>query len=275
MHPRRLHVLFVAAIALMIGAAVNAADGTYPSRPIRLDPRRDFAPVSQVGSVNFFLICNPAFPARSVQQMLDVIRAAPGKYNYASVGSGSPHHLFMEILKTDYALDLQHIPYKGTAAAYVDLLSGQVQASFPTAISSSGYIRAGRLRPLAVTVVKRVSALPNVPNIQAGKVVALGTSAAKPTSLLPSIAPIAAAVPGFDWQAWQGIVAPAGTPTAIIDRLWTELQKIQATAQFNEELSKFGMEPLARKTPAEFAATISGEQPRWAAVIRTSGAKVE
>src|SRR5204862_6628055 len=156
----------------------------------------------------------------------------------------------MEILKTDYALDLQHVPYKGTAAAVTDLIAGRVDVMFADA---------------------RIA----VPTIQDGKVVALGTSAAKPTSLLPSIAPIAAAVPGFDWQAWQGIVAPAGTPTAIIDRLWTELQKIQATAQFNEELSKFGMEPLARKTPAEFAATISGEQPRWAAVIRTSGAKVE
>ena len=327
MNPRCLHIVkLVAAFALLLGAALVAAEGPYPSRPIRLvvpyppgaltdllaraiaqrlavaldqpviidnkagagtlvgaefvakaapdgytllmatsttlgispllypharvDPRRDFAPISQVGSVNFFLICNPAFPARNVRQMLEAIGAAPGKYNYASVGSGSPHHLFMEILKADHALDVRHVAYKGTAAALTDLLAGRIDIMFADA-----------------TVA--------VPNIRAGNVVALGTSAAKPTTLLPSIAPIAATVPGFDWQAWQGIVAPAGTPKEIVERLWTELQKIQATSQFNDELSQFGMEPLARKTPAEFAATISDEQPRWAAVIRNSGASVE
>jgi tripartite-type tricarboxylate transporter receptor subunit TctC len=220
----------------------------YPQAAV--DPQRDFAPVSQVGSVNFFLICNPAFPARNVQQMLEAIRAAPGRYNYASVGSGSPHHLFMEILKADYGLDLQHVPYKGTAAAVSDLIAGRIDVMFADATIA-------------------------VPNIHAGKVVALGTSAAKPTTLIPSVAPIASAVPGFDWQAWQGIVAPAGTPKEIVERLWTELQKIQAMPQFNDDLLKFGMEPLAGKTPAEFAATISQERPRWAAAIRTSGAKVE
>lgn len=220
----------------------------YPQAAV--DPQRDFAPVSQVGSVNFFLICKPAFPARNVQQMLEAIRVAPGTYNYASVGSGSPHHLFMEILKADYGLDVQHVPYKGTAAAVADLIAGRIDVMFADATIA-------------------------VPNIQAGKVVALGTSAAKPTTLLPSIAPIASAVPGFDWQAWQGIVAPAGTAREIIERLWTELQKIQATPQFNDELLKFGMEPLAGKTPAEFAATISQERPRWAAAIKASGAKVE
>ena len=220
----------------------------YPQPTI--DPQRDFAPVSQVGSVNFFLICNPAFPARSVKQMLEVIRAAPGKYNYASVGSGSPHHLFMEILKADLGLDVQHIAYKGTAAALSDLIAGRIDVMFADA-----------------TVA--------LPNIQAGKVVALGTSAAKPTTLLPSVAPIAATVPGFDWQAWQGIVAPAGTPKEVVARLWNELQKIQATPEFNDALFKFGMEPLAGKTPTEFASTIGQERPHWSAAIKTSGAKVE
>jgi tripartite-type tricarboxylate transporter receptor subunit TctC len=220
----------------------------YPQATI--DPQRDFAPVSQVGSVNFFLICNPAFPARSVTQMVEVIRAAPGKYNYASVGSGSPHHLFMEILKADYGLDVQHVAYKGTAAAVADLIAGRIDVMFADA-----------------TVA--------VPNIEAGNVIALGTSAAKPTTLLPSVAPIAPAVPGFDWQAWQGIVAPAGTPKEIVERLWTELQKIQATPAFREALFKFGMEPLPARTPAEFASTIEQERPRWREAIKVSGAKVE
>ena len=219
-------------------------------QPSPIDPVKDFAPISRVGSVNFFLIANPGFPAKNVNEMLDAIRHAPGKYNYASVGSGSPHHLFMEILKSEYGLDLQHIPYKGTPAALSDLIAGRIDVMFADA-----------------TVA--------VPNIHAGKVTALGTSAAKPTSLVPSVAPIAAAVPGFDWQAWQGIVAPAGTPQEIVDRLWVELQKIEETAQFRQELFNFGMEPVSRQTPGEFAAIIKAEQPRWATAIRNSGARVD
>jgi len=232
--------------------ATSTTLGISPAlyRSSRIDPVKDFEPISQVGSVNFFLVANPGFPARNVQQMLDAVRRAPGKYNYASVGSGSPHHLFMEILKREQGIDLQHIAYKGTAAALSDVIAGRIDVMFADA-----------------TVA--------VPNIQAGKVVALGTSAAKPTTLLPSVAPVAATVPGFDWQAWQGIVAPSGTPKEVIDILWTALQRIQATPEFKEELVKFGMEPFAPETPDAFAAIVKAEQPRWVTVVRNSGAKVE
>ena len=203
-----------------------------------------------MGSVNFFLIANPAFPAKNVREMIDAIKRAPGKYNYASVGSGSPHHLFMEALKKEYGLDIQHVPYKGTPAALTDLLAGQIQLMFADA-----------------TVA--------VPNIVAGKVIALGTSAAKQTTLLPNVPPIANTVPGFDWQAWQGVVAPAGTPPAIVARLAAELQKIQATPEFRDQLTRFGMEPFAPQTPEQFAAMIAAEQPRWARAIKESGAKVD
>ena len=232
--------------------ATSTTLGISPAlyQPPPVNPVRDFAPISQVGSVNFFLIANPNFPARNVKEMIDAVRRAPGRYNYASVGSGSPHHLFMEALKTEFGLDIQHVPYKGTPAALTDLLAGQIQVMFADA-----------------TVA--------LPNIQAGKVTALGTSAAKQTTLLPSVPPIAATVPGFDWQAWQGIVAPAGTPPEVVARLSAELQRIQATPEFREQLFKFGMEPFAPHTPAEFAAIIQAEQPRWAKAIRDSGAKVD
>ncbi len=134
--------------------------------PSPVNPLRDFAPIGAVGSVNFFLIANLAFPAKNVREMIDAIKRAPGKYNYASVGSGSPHHLFMEALKKEYGLDIQHVPYKGTPAALTDLLAGTIQLMFADA-----------------TVA--------VPNIVAGKVTALGTSAAKQTTLLPNVPPIA------------------------------------------------------------------------------------
>jgi tripartite-type tricarboxylate transporter receptor subunit TctC len=182
--------------------------------------------------------------------MVDAIRRAPGHYNYGSAGSGSPHHLYMEALKSEFGLDIQHIPYKGTPAALGDLLSGRIQIMFADATIA-------------------------VPNTEAGKVTALGTSGAKQTTLLPTVPSIAATVAGFDWHAWQGIVAPAGTPADIVGRLSAELQKIQATGEFKEQLARFRMEPSASQTPAEFAAIVRSEQPRWAKAIKDSGARVD
>src|SRR5439155_17229607 len=151
--------------------ATSTTLGISPAlyRPSPINPVRDFAPVAPVGTVNFFLIANPKFPAKNVKDMIDAIKAAPGKYNYASVGSGSPHHLFMETLKAEYGLDIQHVPYKGTPAALTDLLAGNIDLMFCDATIA-------------------------VPNIQAGKVVALGTSAAKPTTLVADVPPIATTV---------------------------------------------------------------------------------
>ena len=232
--------------------ATSTTLGISPAlyRPSPVNPVRDFAPISPVGTVNFFLIANAKFPAKNVKEMIDAIKAAPGRYNYASVGSGSPHHLFMESLKTEYGLDIQHVPYKGTPAALTDLLTGNIQIMFCDATIA-------------------------VPNIQAGKVVALGTSAAKPTTLLADIPSIAATVSGYDWQAWQGIVAPAGTPKDIVTRLAAELQRIQASTDFKEQLVKFGMEPFPPQSPEQFAAMIATEQARWAKAIKDSGAKVD
>jgi tripartite-type tricarboxylate transporter receptor subunit TctC len=232
--------------------ATSTTLGISPAlyKPSPIDPVKDFAPISQVGSVNFFMIANPDFPAKNMKEMIDATRRNPGKYNYASVGSGSPHHLFMEALKSEFGLEIQHVPYKGTPAALTDLLAGNIQLMFSDATIA-------------------------VPNIQVGKVIALGTSAAKQTRLLASVPPIANTVPGFDWEAWQGIVAPAGTPKDIIGRLATELDKIERSAEFREQLFKFGMDPLPPKTPEEFAAAIKAEQPRWARAIKDSGARVD
>jgi tripartite-type tricarboxylate transporter receptor subunit TctC len=232
--------------------ATSTTLGISPAlyHPSPINPVKDFAPISPVGTVNFFLIANTSFPAKNVAEMIDAIKRNPGKYNYGSVGSGSPHHLFMEALKTEYGLAIQHVPYKGTPAALTDLLTGNLQVMFSDA-----------------TVA--------VPNIEAGKVTALGTSAAKQSTLVPTVPPIALTVKGFDWQAWQGIVAPAGTPKEIVARLADELQKIQAMPEFREQLRKFGMEPFAPQTPGEFAAMIASEQPLWAKAIKDSGAKVD
>jgi tripartite-type tricarboxylate transporter receptor subunit TctC len=232
--------------------ATSTTLGISPAlyQPSPINPVKDFVPISQVGTVNFFLIANLDFPARTVREMIEAIRKNPGKYNYASVGNGSPHQLFMEALKSEYGLDIQHVPYKGTPAALTDLLAGSIQVMFADATIA-------------------------MPNIQAGKVNALGTSVARQTTLLPGVPPIASYVAGYDWQAWQGIVAPAGTPKDIIARLSVELQRMQATPEFKAQLFKFGMEPIAPHTPEQFAATLVAEQPRWAKAIKDSGARVD
>ena len=220
----------------------------YKSAPI--EPLRDFQPVSLVGTVNFFLIASNAFAAKNFREMVELIKANPGKFNYASVGNGSAHQLFMEDLKQRLGLDVQHVPYKGTSGALIDLIPGKVHIMFADATIA-------------------------VPNIQAGRVQTYGTSAARQNTLIAQVPPLAQFVPGFDWQAWQGISVAAATPTAIVARLSVEMQKFQQTAEFREVLAKFGMEPWGPITPAEFAAYVKNDMPRWAEAVRASGAKVD
>lgn len=235
-------------LLLATSTTLGISPAMYKNPPV--NPVRDFAPISRIGTVTFFLIANPSFPAKNVRELIETIKANPGKFNYASVGNGSAHHLFMEILKKDHGLDIQHVPYKGTLLALPDLLSGKVQVMFCDATAA-------------------------IPNIRAGKVVAYGTSSAKQTGLLPTVTPIANTVPGFDWQAWQGIVAPAQTPPDIVARLGTELQRIQSTPEFREVLTKFGMDPAPPHTPAEFSDLVKSDVERWAKAVAASGARVD
>ncbi len=232
--------------------ATSTTLGISPAlyRKSLIDPVKDFAPVSRVGSVTFFLIENPSFPAKNVKEMIAAIKANPGKYNYASVGNGSIHQLLMEMLKKEFGLSIQHIPYKGTLAALPDLLSDKVQVMFCDAAVA-------------------------IPYIQSGKVVALGTSSAKQTTLVAGVPPIADSVPGFDWQAWQGIVAPAGTPAAIVAKLNAALQRIQSAPEFRAFLSKIAMDPSPPNTPAEFAAFVKSDVSRWAKVVAASGERID
>ena len=215
-----------------------------------IDPVKDFAAVSLVGSVNFFLVTSPAFPARNVRDLIDQVKKNPGKFNYASSGSGSPHHLFMEVLKKEQGLDIQHVPYKGSALAVLDIIGGKPEMMF-----------------LDFSVA--------VPNIRGGKITALGTSAGKQSVLVPEVPPISASLPGFDWQAWQGVVTTAGTPPSVVARLNAEMQKFQNTDEFRALRVKFGMEPWAPNTAAEFSEIVRNDVGRWAGVVKAAGLKVD
>jgi tripartite-type tricarboxylate transporter receptor subunit TctC len=215
-----------------------------------IDPVKDFAAVSLVGSVNFFLVTSPSFPAKNVKEFIDQVKKNPGKFNYASSGSGSPHHLFMEVLKKEQGLDIQHVPYKGSALAVFDVIGGKPEVMF-----------------LDFSVA--------VPNIRGGKINALGTSAGKQSVLMPEVPPISATLPGFDWQAWQGVVTTGGTPPAVVARLNAEMQKFQQTDEFRAQLLKFGMEPWSPNTAAEFADIVRNDVRRWAGVVKAAGLKVD
>ena len=233
---------------LCTSTTFGIAPAMYRNAPI--DPLRDFQPVSLIGTVNFFLVGSLAFPAKTLEEMIALIKAHPGKYNYASVGNGSAHHLFMEDLKHRLGLDIQHVPYKGTPAAFVDLIPGKIQIMFSDASVA-------------------------LPQIKAGKIRAYGTSAAKQNTLLPDVRPIAETVPGFDWQAWQGIAVPKATPPAVVARLSAEMQKFQQTPEFRKFLASVAMEPWPPITPAGFGALVKEDMGRWAEAVRVSGAKVE
>jgi tripartite-type tricarboxylate transporter receptor subunit TctC len=215
-----------------------------------IDPVKDFAPLSLVGSVNFFLVTAAGFPAKNMKEFLEVVKKNPGKFNYASSGNGSPHHLFMEVLKKEQGLDIQHVPYKGSALAVLDIIGGKPEMMF-----------------LDFSVA--------VPNIRGGKINAIGTSAGKQSVLTPEVPPISATLPDFDWQAWQGVVATAGTPAPVIARLNAEMQRFQNTEEFRALLLKFGMEPWAPNTPEQFGEIVKNDVGRWAAVVKASGAKVD
>ena len=219
------------------------------SKP-QIDAVRDFAPVSLVGSVNFFLVTSPSLGVKSVAELIDLVRRNPGKFNYASSGSGSPHHLFMEVFKKDLGLDVQHVPYKGSAVAVLDVIAGKPEMMF-----------------LDFSVA--------VPNIQAGKITPLGTSAANQSVLMPNVHPVARTVPGFDWQAWQGVVATAGTPRPIVAKLNAEMQRFQASPEFREQLIRFGMEPWAPNSPEVFAEIVKTDVGRWATVVKAANLKVD
>ncbi len=235
---------------LLIPAAATfgIAPQLYPKSPI--DPMRDFRLVALLGAANFFLVASPAFPAKSVREMIDLVRRNPGKFNYGSAGSGSTHHLFMEALKKELGLDMQHVPYKGSILAVPDLISDKIQLMF--------------LDPGV-----------SLPNIQSGKLVALGSSMARQSMLIPSVPPIDATVPGYDWAGWLGLAAPAAVARPIIARIAEELHRFQQTPEYRELLRKMGMEPMDVTTQDQLADFMKRDIARWAAAIQASGAKLE
>jgi tripartite-type tricarboxylate transporter receptor subunit TctC len=219
-------------------------------RKLAFDPIGSFAPVGMVASVPLLLVVHPSLPATSVKELIALAKAYPGKFNYASVGTGSPQHLSAELFKSAAGVGLVHVPYKGGGPATSAVLSGEAHLFFAGMPPALPHVKAGRLRALAVSTVRRSSSAPDVPTVSE------------------------AGLPGFEADNWNAMLAPRGTPQPIVDRLNRVLYKILGLSEIQALLIQTGAE-AAYSTPQELAERIRFETVKWGKVARAAGVKPE
>lgn len=219
-------------------------------KKMEYNPAKDLVPVVWVASQPNILVVHPSLPVKSVKEFIDYAKARPGQLNYASSGSGAAAHLAAELFKSMTKTDMVHIPFKGAAPALTDVLAGRSQLIFATALSVQPYLQANRLRPLGVTTLKRMDTMPNLPTIAES------------------------GVPGFEASTWHGLVAVAGTPRAVTARLNAEVNAVLKDPQVSKFLESQGA-IIEGGTAEKFAGFIKSEIPKWAKVIKESGARVD
>ena len=222
--------------------------GLHPK--LNYDALRDFAPISQWVSFSNLLVVNPSMPVHTVQELIDYARARPGQINYGSSGNGATTHLGMELLKVMTGIDIVHVPYKGSAPAMADLLSGQVSLMLDAGATSNRQIKAGKLRVLAVTGSTRSVLNPEVPTIAES------------------------GVPGYDSSVWIGLFAPTGTAPEIIEQLYATISQVLKKSEVRTKLLAQEMEPVG-STPAEFGALVKSELDKWLKVIKAANVKID
>ena len=236
------------------GYTLLLATGTHTINPnffkLSYDMTRDFAPVTLLGTIPFVLSVHPAVPATTVDELVKLARAKPGELNYGSGGNGSPGHLIGEMFKSRTGVNIVHVPYKTVAQGVTALIGEQVQVNFVVGPSAVPQIRAGRIRPLAVTTAKRSASLPEVPTIAES------------------------GLAGFDAPAWNGVLVPARTPRPVIAQLHAEIVKDLKLPDVLERITALGFEPVG-STPEEFGVFLKAELAKWAKVAKEIGAKAE
>jgi tripartite-type tricarboxylate transporter receptor subunit TctC len=235
-------------LAISSVSTLAIAPSLYKSLPY--DVLRDLAPVTRIAAVPNVLIVNPSVPAKSVKELIAYAKAHPGALRFGSAGSGTTVHLSAELFKSMAGIEMEHVPYKGAAPAMIDLLGDRVQLMFDFLSSALPQIKAGKVRALGVTGPRRSPLLPEVPTIAE------------------------AGVPGYEVYAAFGVLAPGGTPTAVVHRLRDEIAKVIRTREMQDILAAQGAEPIG-DTPEQFAASLKAEIDKWAAVVKASGAQVD
>ena len=232
---------------LLMGLSTLAINPSmYANLPY--DALRDFAPISQAVSAPNILTLHPSVPAKTVKELIALAKAKPGSLTFGSAGMGTSPHLSGELFKSLARIDMVHVPFKGSGQSIISQLAGEIAANFPSVPTAMPYIKAGRLRGVAVTTAKRAQALPDVPSIAES------------------------GLPGYEATQWFGLLAPAGTPRSVIDRLYQESARALRTDELRERLTAEGLEVVAG-TPEEFAAYLRAETAKWAQVIKAAGIK--
>ncbi len=234
---------------LLTNASIHVINPSlYPK--MNFDVLRDFAPVSLIAQVPLILVVNPALPVKSVSELIALGKAQPNRLNFASSGNAAAPHLAGESFKIATGMQMQHVPYKGSAPAVADLMGGQVQLMFDSMPSAMPHVKSGKIRALAVTTAKRSPTVPDLPTVAES------------------------GVPGFDISTWYGVWAPAGTPKDIVNKVAAEMAKVLQQPAVRERLAALGAEP-AGNTPEEFAAYCQSELAKWSRIVRQSGAKAD
>jgi tripartite-type tricarboxylate transporter receptor subunit TctC len=231
---------------------VATSHATNPALSVKMpfDPSRDFAPITLLSQSPNLWIVHPSLPAKNMRELIALAKTRPGEINYSSSGTGSSQHLAGELLKSLAHIDIVHIPYKGSPPALIDLLGGRVVLMCSTIAPAMPLVKSAKLRALAVTSLKRSAAAPEIPTVAES------------------------GLPGYEATAWQGVLAPAGTPREVIVRLNTELVRVINLPEVRKQLAEQGYEP-AGNTPEQFAEYIKTEIAKWTRVIKAAGLKAE
>lgn len=236
---------------LMMGhVSVNAIAPSLFAN-LQYDVLKDFAPVILAASVPHFIVVHPSLPVNSVRELIARAKAEPGKLSFPSAGNGSTPHLAGEMFKSMAGVNLVHVPYKGSGQAYQDLLGGRHQVAFDTLPAAVQYVRAGRLRALAVSSTRRLAEFPDLPTVDE------------------------AGVPGYQLSTWYGIFAPAGTPAEIVNRVHAETLRAMQLPETRVKLAEIGADDTVTRTPEEFAAIVRADTARYARVVKEAGLKID
>ena len=227
---------------------LTIAAALYEKLPF--DTARDFAAVTNIAATSNVLVVHPAVPAQSVKELVALAKANPGKFAFGSSGVGGASHLAVELFRSMAGIELVHVPYKGGSLAVTDLLGGRLTLMFANLTTVQGHIKTGRVRALAIGTAQRSVVVPDLPTVAA------------------------AGVPGYEANNWNGVVAPAGTPRAVIERLRREIKAAVDAPEMRERLLQNAFEPIA-DTPAEFARYLATERVKWGKVVREAQVKPE
>jgi tripartite-type tricarboxylate transporter receptor subunit TctC len=234
---------------LFLGTLGNLAVNPHLYPKMAVDPLRDFAPVTQVVAVHFVMVAHPSLPARNVAELIALARERPGRIAYSSSGAGGAPHLAAELLKSMAKIDLVHVPYKGSAPSFQDLLGGQVSLTCDSLVQALPYIRDGRLRALAVLGAARLAVLPGVPTV-------------------------AETLPGYELTNWFGLVAPAATPRETVAKIHADVVKVLQDAAVSEKLAAMGATVIGN-APEQFAAVMRADSAKWGRLIREANIRAE